>query len=159
NKLVPKIELAPEQNTALGRRICVVTGALAGPSNSAIGTSNRTMALLLRELGYRVDILYTRVHEGKPTCDRGSFAEHVEAYRNLGINLVSLDHSGACSDWQAISYLALQNLIHQKYDLVFFDSLFGTAYYSLLARRTGNAELSSTKMCVAVHDTAQLVSD
>ena len=69
-------------------KVCIVTGELAGPDfNGGIGTTNRGLAFVLRGLGFDVDVLYTRVNDGKPFSYRGTFADHVDAYRNHGVNL------------------------------------------------------------------------
>jgi hypothetical protein len=64
NKIVPEAELACPltSESALGRKICIVTGELEGPFfNGGVGTTNRALALVLRKLGYDVDILYTLI--------------------------------------------------------------------------------------------------
>jgi glycosyltransferase involved in cell wall biosynthesis len=162
NKVVAETELiSSRQAESLGsRRVCIVTWELAGPHlNGGIGTTNRALALVLRTLGYEVDILYTNVHEGKPVCVRGTFADQVEVFRDLSVSLKCLNHSGSWYDWPAISYRSLQHLIRYQYELVFFDDLFGTGYYPLLARRTGNAQLRSTVMCVTTHSATQWISE
>jgi glycosyltransferase involved in cell wall biosynthesis len=141
-------------------RICIVTGELAGPDfNGGIGTTNRALALVLRSRGYPVDILYTSVNEGMPFSAKGAFAEHVSAYGKLGIKLLCIPHNGRWNDWQAKSHLAMQHLLHQQYDLVFFDDTHGNAYYPLLARRTGNEKFRATRMCVTAHSATQWISD
>ena len=148
--------LRPERPT--GRKICVVTGELEGPYfNGGVGTTNRALALVLRTLGYEVDILYTDVDKGSPFCLRGKFADHVEAYRKLGIRLLCIDNDADRYNWQARSYLSLQHLLHHRYELVLFDDMDGAAYYPLLARRTGNAALRATTMCVTAHSALQWV--
>jgi glycosyltransferase involved in cell wall biosynthesis len=162
NAVVPEVQIPRlrSDKPAARRRICIVTGELAGPLyNGGIGTTNRALASVLRGLGHDVDVLYTRVHEGKPICLRGSFAEHVEAFRKVGVRLVCIDHRGNWYDWSAVSYRAMQHLIRNQYDLVFFDDLFGNGYYSLLARRSGNPELSNTTMCVTTHSATQWIKD
>jgi glycosyltransferase involved in cell wall biosynthesis len=140
--------------------ICIVTGELGGPDfNGGIGTTNRALALVLRAQGYKVDILYTRVEQGNPFSARGKFVDHVNTYRKAGINLACIDHDGAWNAWQTKSYLALQHLLRHRYNVVFFDDTHGNAYYPLLARRTGNAELRATKMCVTTHSATQWISD
>src|SRR5579862_1666519 len=87
-------------------RVCIVTGELAGPDfNGGIGTTNRALALTLRNYGFEVEVLYTRVDGGKPFSARGSFAGHVGALRKIGIKLNCIDHPGRWNDWQAKSYL------------------------------------------------------
>lgn len=161
NKAVTHPESAPLSIDLLGRgKVCIVTGELAGPDfNGGIGTTNRALALVLRGQGYEVDILYTRVEKGEPFSARGKFVDHVNAYRKVGVNLACIDHLGSWNDWQTKSYLALQHLLQHHYGVVFFDDTHGLAYYSLLARRTGNAELRATKMCVTAHSATQWISD
>jgi glycosyltransferase involved in cell wall biosynthesis len=162
NKAVPLSNLSQSLPSArpAGFRICIVTGEIAGPFfNGGVGTVNRALALVLRKLGYNVQILYTRVAEGKPFNARGNFTDHVEAFRKLGIELMCIDHQGKGDDWLAMSYLTLQHLLRHRCDLVFFDDLFGNGYYSLLARRTGQPALADVKMCVTTHATLQWVAD
>jgi glycosyltransferase involved in cell wall biosynthesis len=152
NKIVTELKLERAGTNGSSARVCIVTGDVAGLIlNAGVGTANRAMAHLLSALGYEVDILFTRVHEGKPFCERGTFADHVEAFRNVGVNLMCIDNAGSWNDWQAVSYAALRHLIRGRYDLAFFDDMDGTAYYSLLARRTGRAELLPTVVCVTTH--------
>lgn len=142
------------------RRICLVTGELAGPDyNGGIGTANRGLALALRRRGYRVDILYTRVSRLEPFCFRGTFEEQVEAYRSLGIRLLCIAHGGEWNDWLAKSHLAMGHLAAGGYDHVFFNDTHGTGYYPLLARRTGSPELARTSMAVVTHSATQWVAE
>lgn len=162
NRIVPESKLAQSLTIAplAGRKVCIVTGELEGPFyNGGVGTTNRALALVLRAMGCEVDILYTHVDEGKALCLRGSFPEHVETYNKLGVRLKCIDHRGKWYDWKARSYLSLQYLLHHRYDVVFFDDMCGAAYYPLLARRTGNRELRSTKMCVTTHSSTQWTMD
>ena len=163
NDIVPKSDLTSGENSSspIGRKkICIVTGEIEGPSvNGGVGTANRSQACVLCSLGYDVDILYTRVEHGNPYSACGNFTDHVEAFRKLGIGLTCIDNQGNFDDWLALSYLSMQHLLHHRYDLVFFDDLFGTAYYSLLARRTGNAKLRDTMMCVALHSSMEWLAD
>src|SRR6185436_5736213 len=150
--------LPTERST--GCKICIVTGELEGPYfNGGVGTTNRALALVLRALGYDVDILYTDVDKGKPFCLRGKFADHVEAYQQLGIRLLCIDNDADRYNWQARSYLSLQHLLHHRYEIVLFDDMDGAAYYPLLARRTGNAALRTTTMCVTAHSVLQWVAE
>lgn len=141
-------------------KICLVTGELAGPDlNGGIGTTNRALALTLRNAGFDVDVLYTKVNDGAPFSGRGTFAQHVDALRKYGIQLSCIDHIGKWNDWQAKSYFALQHLLRHQYRLALFDDTHGNAYYPLLARRTGNADLRDTIMCVTAHSATQWISD
>jgi len=143
-----------------GAKICIVTGELAGPDfNGGIGTTNRALALFLRSQGHDVDVLYTRVNEGNPFSVKGRFGDQVEAYRQFGIRLACIDNPGAWNDWQAKSYLAMQHLLRNTYDIVFFDDTHGTAYYPLLARKTGCRELQKTTMIVTAHSATQWIAD
>lgn len=146
------------QPSRRGRRVCIVTSELAGPFyNGGIGTTNRAMAMVLRDLGYEVDILYTQVGQGSPLCLRGRFEQHVETFRALGIALTCIDHPGAWGDWRARSRLALLHLRQNRYDIAFFDDLEGAAYYPLLARRTGCAALRETVICVTAHSATEWI--
>src|SRR5262249_39864641 len=133
-------------------RICLVTGEFAGPDfNGGIGTANRGLALALRDAGFSVDVLYTPVEQGAPFCFRGTFADQVRAFAGRGIRLMSILYPGPWNDWPAKSFRAMEHLQQHKYDLAFFNDTHGTAYYPLLARRTGSSELSGTAMCVVAH--------
>ena len=80
-------------------------------------------------------------------------------YAKWGIRLLYIDNQSDRLDWQAKSFLSLQHLLKQPYRLVFFDDLFGTAYYPLLARRTGNERLQDTVMCVTTHGAMEWITD
>src|SRR5690348_782805 len=123
NKPVTQSGIAPAFHHRPPRAtVCIVTGELAGPDfNGGIGTTNRSLALVLRSQGYKVDILYTRVEGGIPFSARGKFVDHVTTYGKAGIDLTCIDHSGVWNDWQTKSYLVLQHLLHHHYDVVFFD--------------------------------------
>ena len=162
NRVVPERELSgaqiPEPKT--GKKICVVTGELEGPFyNGGVGTQNRALAIVLSRLGYDVDILYTQVNRGTPFCLRGTFADHVSAFQNLGIRLLCIDNEQESTNWHARSFLALQHLLRHRYDLVFFDDMLGTAYYPLLARRTDAPSLRGTKMSVTLHGSVEWAAD
>ena len=151
---------AVEPRASERSRICIVTGELAGPDfNGGIGTTNRALALFLTSQGHRVDILYTRVSNGAPFSARGTFAEHVIAFAELGIRLFVIENSGEWNDWQAKSYEAMDHLLSRDYDLALFDDTHGAAYYPLLARRTGNKNLLRTVMAVTTHSATQWISD
>ncbi|HET6522353.1 MAG TPA: glycosyltransferase family 4 protein [Geminicoccaceae bacterium] len=142
------------------RRICIVTGELAGPDyNGGIGTANLGLAQALRGRGHAVDILYTRVDRHAPFCFRGSFADQVEAFRRQGIRLACIAHGGEWNDWLAKSHRAMEHLAQGGYDLAFFNDTHGTAYYPLLARRTGSPELRATLMCVVAHSATQWIAE
>ena len=162
NKIVSESEIFQTLSLkpAAIKKICIVTGEISGPDfNGGIGTVNRALALFLRDQGHQVDILYTKVSDGIPFSFRESFADHVKAYRKLGISLTCIDNKGKWNDWLAKSYLAMDHLLQERYDLVFFDDTHGTAYYPLLARRTGNSHLGSTTMCVVAHSAFQWIAD
>lgn len=150
---------APRDGQSLGR-ICIVTGEIAGPDfNGGIGTANRGMALALQNAGFTVDVLYTRVQEGQPFCFRGRFEEQVAAFRALGINLMCIDHKGMWDDWLGKSLRVLEALQAKQYDIAFFDDTHGTAYYSALARRTGNPALAQTRIVLVTHSATQWICD
>ena len=162
NRFVSGRELSgaqiPEQRP--GRKVCVVTAELEGPFfNGGVGTQNRALAIVLRRLGYEVDILYTQVDRGIPFCLRGKFEDHVAAFQNLGIRLLCIDNDDGSNNWHARSFLSLQHLLRHRYDLVFFDDMLGTGYYPLLARRTDAPALRGTKMCVTLHGSVEWVAD
>lgn len=136
--------------------LCIVTGDLSPLiANAGVATANQAMALELRRLGFAVDVLYTRVHQGKPFCDRGEFLDHVEAFRQLGIRLIPLENSGNWNDWPRVSYLSFRYLTQNPYRLVFFDDMDGSGYFTMVARRTGNESLRQTSMCVTAHSARQ----
>lgn len=147
-------------SVSVGKRACIVTGELAGPDyNGGIGTTNRALALELRTDGWSVDILYTRVDEGRPHSSRGSFEDHVAAYAKFGINLRCIYHTGRWNDWAAKSFLAMRYLMENHYKVVFFDDTHGSAYFPLLAKRTGSPLLVSTNICVTAHSATQWIYD
>ena len=141
-------------------RVCIVTSEVEGPFfNGGVGSTNRGLALALRQLGHAVDILYTQVAEGRPVSLRGSFADHVADFARQGIRLLAIPNKAAAGDWPARSWLALQHLLAERYDLVFFDDIFGTGYYPLLARRTGAPGLAETAMVVTTHGALEWVGE
>lgn len=162
NRALNKTELnayaSPNRADARGKT-CIVTSEINGPIlNGGVGTANWSLALVLRKLGYEVDVLYTRVIYGKPVCDRGNFEEYVRAFQKVGIRLMCIDHRG-WYDYLAMSYLSMQHLLREFYDIVFFDDMWGNGYYPLLARQTGNAMLRATTMCVTTHSTTQWMAE
>src|SRR5262249_46663268 len=162
NRVISEQELLGAQGSdrRAGRKVCLVTGELEGPFyNGGVGTQNRALAIALRGLGYDVDILYTQVNRGTPFCLRGSFADHVTAFHGLGIRLICIDNEEESTNWHARSFVALQHLLRHRYELVFFDDMLGTAYYPLLARRTGAPELRNTRMCITVHGSVEWAAE
>lgn len=141
-------------------RVYIVTGELAGPDfNGGIGTANRGLALALQRAGHAVDVLYTRVEAGQPFAFRGAFAGQVAAYRARGVNLMCISHDGQWDDWLAKSFRVMEALIDRSYDIVFFDDTHGTAYFSLLAKRTGSPALAETRLVVVAHSATQWICD
>ena len=162
NRVVSERELSGDQlsERKTGKKVCVVTGELEGPFfNGGVGTQNRALAIVLRRLGYEVDILYTQVNRGIPFCLRGTFADHVAAFQNNGIRLLCIDNEEESTNWHARSFLSLQHLLRHRYDLVFFDDMLGTAHYPLLARRTDAPGLRGTKICVTLHGSVEWSTD
>lgn len=150
---------SPDDSKSIGR-ICIVTGEIAGPDyNGGIGTANRGLALALKSAGYSVDVLYTRVEAGQPFCYRGSFAEQVAAFRALGINLVCISHAGKWDDWLGKSLRVMEALQSQQYDVAFFDDTHGNAYYTALAKRSGNPALAGMQIVVVTHSATQWISE
>ncbi|MFO1060625.1 MAG: glycosyltransferase [Dongiaceae bacterium] len=154
----PESAIPASSDPALPGRVCLVTGEIAGPDfNGGIGTANRGLALALRKAGFAVDVLYTRVDGGAPFCFRGDFADQVSAFASHGIRLMSIRHEGPWNDWPAKSFRAMEHLEAGRYHLAFFNDTHGTGFYPLLARRTGNARLSGTTMCVVAHSATQWI--
>ncbi|WP_176556305.1 glycosyltransferase family 4 protein [Rubellimicrobium rubrum] len=140
--------------------ICLVTGELAGPDyNGGIGTAVRGLALALAREGYQVDILYTRVERRTPFCFRGSFEDQVDLFRQKGIRLICLSHDGEWNDWLAKSYQVMLHLQARRYDLVFFNDMHGSGYYSQLARKTASPDFARTPMVVVAHSATQWVME
>src|SRR5437764_2042948 len=124
NKIFPTATpiASPALSASVRGKISLITGDLSGLIvNAGVGTANRAMAVMLRSLGYDVDVLYTRVDKGAPITDRGQFIDHVEDFRKSGINLMCLDNRSDWNDWRTISYLSLQHLLRHQYQLAFFD--------------------------------------
>lgn len=141
-------------------RICIVATEIEGPFfNGGVGSTNRWLALALRRMGHAVDIVYTQVSEGQPVCLQGTFAGHVAEYARHGVSLRAIFNLSKIDDWPSRSWLVMQHLIAERYDLVFFDDIFGTAYYPLLARQTGAPSLSGTVMVVTAHGVLEWVSE
>jgi glycosyltransferase involved in cell wall biosynthesis len=161
-----RIDISAPPDTRAGsfrlpsRRVCLVTGELAGPDyNGGIGTAVRGLALALARSGYRVDILYTRVERLKPFCFRGAFEDQVDAFRRNGIRLTYLPHDGEWNDWLAKSYSVMIHLKAQQYDQVFFNDMHGAGYYAQLARRTASPDFERTTMAVVLHSATQWITE
>jgi glycosyltransferase involved in cell wall biosynthesis len=139
-------------------RVCVVTGEIGGPDfNGGIGTANLGLALALRHAGFTVDVLYTRVDEGRPHAFRGDFADQVSAFAARGISLFCIDHDGPWNNYAGKSRAALAHLAEHPYDFAFFNDCHGNAYYPLIAKRTGHPGLRDTTMCVVTHSATQWI--
>ncbi|MDB5072389.1 MAG: hypothetical protein JWM87_3500, partial [Candidatus Eremiobacteraeota bacterium] len=152
--------VAPDGFTASAHRVCIVTGELAGPDfNGGIGTANRGLALALRRAGFAVDVLYTRVEDGRACAARGTFAEHVARLRERGIRLLCIENDGPWDAWLSKSYAVLAHLLRERYAFVFFNDCHGNAYHALLAKRSGNRDLAATQMCVVTHSATQWIYD
>lgn len=148
---------SPDDGRSTGR-ICIVTGEIAGPDyNGGIGTANRGLALALKSAGYSVDVLYTRVEGSQPFCYRGGFAEQVAAFRALGINLSCISHTGKWDDWLGKSLRVMEALQSKPYDVAFFDDTHGNAYYTALAKRSGNPALAGMHIVVVTHSATQWI--
>jgi len=149
NIIAPEVKISHAESPPLPRRkVCMVTGALEDSFfDGGIGTANRALALTLGDLNHDVDILYTRDGSEKPFRTRAEFAARVEAFGKLGINLKCIRPSGKSDDCQEISYLVLQHLLQNRYDAVFFGDP-RSAYYPLLAKKTGSSTLRDTKICI-----------
>lgn len=141
-------------------RICIVTDELAGPDfNGGIGTACQGLASALAGAGHAVDVLYTRVCDGKVQCTVGAFADHVESYAHRGVRLRTIAQAGPWNDYPAKSFAAMNHLQGEHYDLVFFNDTHGTGFYPILSRRTGNPRLATTRMCVVTHSASQWIAD
>ena len=150
---------SPDKGDFTGR-VCIVTGEIAGPDyNGGIGTANRGLALSLRNAGFAVDVLYTRVEAGQPFCFRGSFEEQVADFRALGVNLLCISHKGRWDDWLGKSLRVMETLQTRSYDVAFFDDTHGTAYFTALAKRTGSPALACTQIVVVTHSATQWICE
>ena len=115
--------------------------------------------MALQGAGFTVDVLYTRVESGAPFCYRGSFEEQVAAFRALGVNLLCIDHQGKWNDWLGKSLRVMEVLQSIPYDVALFDDTHGNAYYSALAKRSGNPALAHTRIVVVAHSATQWICD
>ncbi|SDB54125.1 glycosyltransferase family 4 protein [Bauldia litoralis] len=141
-------------------RVCIVTGELAGPDfNGGIGTSNRGLSLALAAAGYEVDVLYTRVNDGRPFCTSGPFEQQVRSFARGDVTLRCIPHGGRWNEWLSKSYLVYRHLSRHRYDVVFFDDMHGNGYMTLLAKRAGAPELEYTTFCVVAHSATQWIFD
>lgn len=104
-------------------------------------------------------MLYTRVESGRPFTFRGSFEEQVAAFRALGINLLCIDHKGRWDDWLGKSLRVMETLQSRPYDIAFFDDTHGNAYYTALAKRSGNPALAHTRLVVVTHSATQWICE
>lgn len=115
--------------------------------------------MALQGAGFAADVLYTRVESGSPFCYRGSFEEQVAAFRALGVNLLCIDHQGKWNDWVGKSLRVMEVLQSIPYDVALFDDTHGNAYYSALAKRSGNLGLAHTRIVVVAHSATQWICD
>lgn len=157
SKITPKAKrlrsLKHGRRASRSRSICIVTSLLYGLStDEEASDATKSVALWLHELGYRVDVLYARAVQDDQIY---SFAQLVKVSRPLGINLICVDNLDKNSDHSEKSYRTLQYLLRHRYEMVLFDDDGGIAYYPLLARRTGCAQLRGTTMCVTARGAAE----
>ncbi len=115
--------------------------------------------MALAAAGHSVEILYTRVANGKPFPTPEQFDHQVSRFAKAGLRLSHIDHSGAWNDWLGKSHAVLRHLSEAAFDAVLFNDTHGNGFASLLAKRTGSAGLQNTRMVVVAHSASQWIFD
>jgi O-antigen biosynthesis protein len=115
--------------------ICIVTSGIKGPIRfGGIATAFHNLSIVLAESGCDVSVLYVN----HPTYYTEDYEYWQKYYAGYGVNLIPLDKSAPLYGTQEMqeSYFVYKYLAgHEKFDVVIFHDLKGTAYYSLLARK------------------------
>lgn len=150
----PSLEcLINDADWDLPLNICIVTPDIVGPvKNGGIGTACTYLAYALAETHHRVHILFTPQGTDEST-------ENWQAnYKAKGISLTVIDTDRP----EPIRYFpGSRHLItslyvydwlsaHDIFDLIIFMDLYGNAFYSLCAKRSGIKFLNSS-MVLIVH--------
>ncbi|MEM9272329.1 MAG: DUF6212 domain-containing protein [Cyanobacteria bacterium P01_F01_bin.143] len=126
-------------------KICVVTREILGPfRNGGIATANTGYAKLLAKNGHHVTVLYITSNAKGPLCAEGNFDDWVQKYRQEGIELRYLEcpqeldpelfSSLRGKSWSIDLWLA-----QRQFDVVHFDEYTAPGYYTIMAKKTGQA--------------------
>jgi glycosyltransferase involved in cell wall biosynthesis len=131
-------------------RVCIVTSDLVGPTyNGGMGTFCTSLAETLSQAGAVVTILFVPGRR----CEKGSFDEWAEVYREKGITLLPLPFESFPIKGNGLrkrSYEVYSWLRQHDFDTIHFHDMVGYGYYSTLAKRCGVA-FEGVKLCVEVH--------
>jgi O-antigen biosynthesis protein len=115
--------------------ICIVTSGIKGPIKfGGIATAFHNLSIFLSEAGNRVSVLYVN----HPTYHSEDDDYWKNYYSRFGVYLIPLekpDELYGTKDMQESYYIYRHLKNNEKYDLVIFHDLKGTAYYSLLAKK------------------------
>jgi glycosyltransferase involved in cell wall biosynthesis len=115
--------------------ICIVTSGIKGPIRfGGIATAFHNLSIVMAEAGCDVSVLYVN----HPTYYTEDLEYWQKYYAGYGVKLIPLDKSAELYGTQEMqeSYFVYKYLAgHEKFDVVIFHDLKGTAYYSLLARK------------------------
>lgn len=131
--------------------VCIVSSEFLAPEGG-IGTATRALTRHLAADGHRVTLLYTSVSFGRPhTIDHRPWQYWTRTLAAEGINLQHIAHSSEDGAWRQKSWLVKEFLATSEFDLVYFNDLFGSGYYSLLAKRAGLTPFAQQLQCVITH--------
>ena len=139
-------------------KVCVVTSEILGPvKNGGIGTATSALIDNLAGNGQQVTILYTLVQSGEPECAERHWGHWVETLAARKIALTHIPHDGSYRDWLRKSWLVMQHLAENDYDVVYFNEHHGSGYYTLAAKRAGLAPFKDRIHCVITHGSIEWV--
>jgi glycosyltransferase involved in cell wall biosynthesis len=138
--------------------VCLVTSEIVGPAGSGgIGTASTALARQLVAEGHRVTVLFTQVWNSQPYSGTSSWSNWVEQYRKLGVMLHHIPHQGDYADWQAKSWLVMEFLRTNSFDLVYFNEHHASGYYAICAKRARMAPFVHQTHCVITHGSMEWV--
>ena len=139
-------------------RACVVTSEFLGPiKNGGIATATSGLVDQLVSDGHSVTILYTLVQNGFPQVVQEDWDHWVEAFEARGIRLEAISHEGDYRDWRQKSWLVMEFLRKNEFDLVYFNEHHGSGYYALAAKRAGLSPFCEQLHCVITHGSMEWV--
>lgn len=139
------------------KHICLVTEELVGaPSCGGIGAAIEELSFGLARSGFHVDILFASPHP----VGREQFEILKARYQSLGVKLILVDHDDviAMNSPERRSFAVYSTLksLKTKYLAIHFHEYHGAAFYSLAAKRHGQA-FADTQIVVQLHGCTKFV--
>jgi glycosyltransferase involved in cell wall biosynthesis len=142
--------LISRDNSGLKGRICIATEEIIGPSaNGGIGSTYYHLAILLKDAGHEVTVLYLQGNE----VVSHDINYWIAWFQKLNIKFVPLNLENyadvdAASVWYHKSYAMFEWLSQQKdFDIVHLSEWRGAGAYSLVAKKLG-LEFLNTRFIV-----------